>query len=89
MIQNDLLYSTKPVAILGGNDRQSHTNDKKAFNTDDNLKDREDKFRAQIDSKCVYFCDLGKKKFPKNLKISCTLQAEMKKLFEWEKKVIK
>ena len=50
----------------------------------------------QIDSKYVYriplkyFCDLGKINFPTkiDLKIHCTLETEMKKLFESKKKVM-
>ena len=95
MIEKDLLYSKKPVIISGNKDRRSHNNDNEAFRTDDNLEDREDKFAAQIDSKYVYRiplkyrCDLGKIKFPTkiDLKIGCTLQTNMKQLFESKKKV--
>ena len=94
MIQNYLLYSKKPVIIAGDNDRRIHNKDNKMLRTDENLEDREDKFGAQIDSKYVYrvplkhFCDLGKLNFPTkiDLKIRCTLQTEMKKLFEPKKK---
>ena len=63
--------------------------------TDDNLEDREDKFANQFDSKCMYMipltylCNLGKINFPTkiDLKIWCTLQTNMKQLFESRKKV--
>ena len=95
MIEKDLLYSKKTVIIPGNEDRRSHNNDNEAFRTYDNLEDREDKFAAQIDSKCVYriplkyLCDLGKINFPTkiDLKIRCTLQTDMNQLFESKKKV--
>ena len=70
-------------------------NNKEVYRTDDNLEDWQDKFGAQIDAKCVYnvlqkyFCDLGIKNFPAqiDLEIRCTVQKEMKKLFESKKKV--
>ena len=95
MIEKDLLYNTKPVIILGNEDRRSHNNDNEAFRNDNNLEDREDKFANQIDSKYVYriplkyLCDLGKRNFSTktDLKICCTLQTNMKQLFESKKKV--
>ena len=95
MIERYLLYSKKSVIILGNEDRRSHNNDNEAFRTEDNLKDREDKFVAQIDSKHVYrtplkyLCNLGKINFPTkiDLKIRCTLQTDMNQLFESKKKV--
>ena len=94
MIEKDLLYSKKPVIILGNEDRRSHNNDNKAFRTDANIEDREDKFASQIDSKYVYRiplklpCDLGKINFPTkiDLKIRCMMQTNMKKLFESKKR---
>ena len=79
---------------MGGNYRRIHNNDNEVYRTDNNLEDRQDKFVAQIDIKYVYsvplkyFCDLGKIDFSTkiNLKVSCTLQAEMKKLFESKRK---
>ena len=58
--------------------------------TDENLDERIEKFGVQIDDKYVYsiplkyFCGLGKINFPTkiDLKIRCTLETEMKKLFE-------
>ena len=94
IIEKDLLYSKKPVIIPGNEDRRSHNNDNEAFRTDDNLEDRGDKFANQIDSKYVYriplkyLCDLGKINFPTkiDLKIRCTLQTNMKQLFESKKR---
>ena len=79
---------------MGGNYRRIHNNDNEVYRTDNNLEDRQDKFVAQIDIKYVYsvplkyFCDLGKIDFSTkiNLKVRCTLQAEMKKLFESKRK---
>ena len=93
MIEKDLLYSKKTVIIPGNEDRRSHNNDMEAFRTNDNLEDREDKFAAQIDSKYVYrfpltyLCNLSKINFPNkiDLKIPCTLQTDMKQLFESKK----
>ena len=95
MIQNDLLYSKKPVIIVGGNDRRIHNNYNEVYRTDDNVEDQQDKFGAQIDTKYVYrvplkyFCNFGKIDIPTKieLKIRCTLQTEMKKLFQSEKKL--
>ena len=61
--------------------------------TDENLDERIEKFGVQIDDKYVYriplkyFCDLGKINFPTkiHLKIKCSLETEMKKLFETKK----
>ena len=89
MIQNDLLYSKKPVIIAGGNDKWIHNKDNEAFRTDDNLKEREDRFEAQINSKYVYraplkyFCDPGKTNFLTKI----FLKTKMKKVFESKKKV--
>ena len=94
MIQSDLWYSKNLVIIAGGNDIQIHNNVNEVYKTDFNLKDCQDKLGAQIDAKYLYreplkyFCDLGKINFPTkiDLKIRCTLQTEMKKLFESKKK---
>ena len=61
--------------------------------TDDNLDERIEKFDVQIDDECLYrislkyFCDLGKINFPTkiDLNIRCTLETEMKILFESQK----
>ena len=94
MIERDLLYRKKVVIIPGNEDRRSHKNDNDALRTDSNIEDRQDKFANQIDSKCVYriplqyICDLGKIIFPTkiDLKIRCTLQTNMKQLFESKKR---
>ena len=89
MIQNDLLYSKKPVIIAGGNDKWIHNKGNEAFRTDDNLKEREDRFEAQIDSKYVYraplkyFCDSDKTNFSTKI----FLKTELKKVFESKKRV--
>ena len=95
MIEKNLLHSKKPVIIPGNEDRRNHNNDNEAFRTDDNLKDCKDKFANQIDSKYVYriplkyLCNLRKINFPTkiDLEICCTLQTDMKQLFESKKKV--
>lgn len=87
MIQKDLLFSKMAVIYSVNSDRRSHSNDDATKRANDNMKDREDKFPVQIDSKYVYrtplkyFCDLGKINFPTkiDLKIHCTLETEMKK----------
>ena len=86
----------KPVISSGNEDRRSHTNDNDVNRTDPNLEDRENKFGAQIDTKYVnrvplkYFCDLEKINFPTkiDLEICCTLQTEMKKLFESKNRLL-
>ena len=90
MIQKDLLFSKKAVIYPGNSDKRSHNNDDATKRTDDNIEDRGDKFSVQIDLKYLcriplkYFCDLGKINFPTKIdvKISCTLETEMKRLFE-------
>ena len=90
MIEKDLLSSKKPVIIPGNEDRRSHNNNNEACRTDDNLEDRKDQLAAQIDLKYVYriplkyLCNLGKINFPTkiDLKIPCTLQTEIKQVFE-------
>ena len=64
--------------------------------TDENLDERIEKFGVQIDDKYVYriplkyFCRLTKINFPTkiDLKLRCTLETEVKKLFE-SKKMLK
>ena len=94
MIQNNLLHSKKTVIIIGVNDRRIHKNDNEVHRTDESLEDQQLKPGAQIDKKYVYrvplkcFCVLGKINFPTkiDLKIRCTLQTEMKKLFQSKKR---
>ena len=69
-------------------------NDNEVYRTDDNLEDQEDKFGTQIGTKYVsrvplkHFCDLEKVNVPIkiDLKIRCTLQTDIKRLFELKKK---
>ena len=90
IIQKDLLYSKKAVIYPANSDKRSHNNDNATKRTDDNIDDMEDKFSVQIDSKYVYriplkyFCDLGKINVPTKIdvKIRCTLETEIKRLFE-------
>ena len=96
MIQKYILFSKKVIIYLASSDRRSCSNDDAIKRTDDNIEDKEDKFAMQIGSKSVYriplkyFCDLGKINFPTkiDIKICCTLETEMKKLFESKKKVM-
>ena len=88
------MFSKKAVIDPAKSDRRSHNNNDATKRTDDNIEDREDKFAVQTDSKYVYkiplkyFCDLDKINFPTkiDLKICCTLETEMKRLFESKKK---
>ena len=88
--KNALLYGKKLAIIPSNEDTRSNNNDSEVFRTDDNLEDREDKFANQIDSKYVcrillkYLCNLDKINFPIkiDLKICCTMQTNMKQLFE-------
>ena len=102
IIETDLLYSKKRVIIQNNLDRRNHnlspanSNGEKMQVTDENLDERTEKFGVQIDDKYVYrihlkyFCDLGKINFLTkiDLKIRCTLETEMKNLFE-KKKMLK
>ena len=95
MIQNNLLFRIKAVIYPANSGRRSHNNDDSTKRTDDNIEDREVKVTVQIDSKYVYriplkyFCNLSKIIFPFkiDLKIRCSLETEMKKLFELKKKL--
>ena len=90
MIKKDLLLVKKAVIYPANSDRRSHNTDDAPKRTNDNIEDKEDKFAVQIDSKYMYriplkyFCDLGKTNLPTKigLKIRCTLETEMKRLFE-------
>ena len=93
MIQDDLLFSKKVVIYPANSDRRSHNNEDATKQTHNNIEDRQDKFAVQIDSKYVYriplkyFYDLGKINFPTKIELKnhCTLETEMKKLFEFKK----
>ena len=83
------------MLFTSNHDRKIHNSDNDAQRTNDNLEDRIGKISLQIDDKYVYrisatyFCELGKINFPTktDVKIRLTLETEMKKLFEWKKKV--
>ena len=83
-----------PLIIHGNEDRRSHTNTGVNMSIHDNLEEREEKIADQIDSKYVYrvplkfFWNLCKINFPTkiDLKILCTLQTNMKQLFESKKR---
>ena len=59
--------------------RRSHNNDDATKQTDDNIDDREDDLRC---SKINFATKI-------DLKIRCTLEMEMKKLFELKKKKLR
>ena len=94
MIQKDLLFSKKVVIYPANSNRRSHNIDDTTKRTDNNIEDREDKSAVQIDSKYMYrmplkyFSGLGKINFPTkiDLKICCTLETEIEKLFALKKK---
>ena len=94
MIKKDLLFSIKVVIYPANGDRRSHDNCNTALRTDANIKDRDDNFSVRLNSKYVYriplkyFRDLRKIDFPTkiDLKIRCTLETEMKRLFKSTKK---
>ena len=102
MIENDFLHSKRQVIIENNLDWRNHnlspasSNAEKQQLTDENLHERTEKFGVQIDDEYVYrvplkyFCNLGKINFPTkiDLKIRCTLQTGMEKLFE-SKKMLK
>ena len=82
------------VIYPANGDRRSHDNGNAALRTDANIKDRDDNFSVRLDSKykyripLKYFCDLRKIDFSTKieLKIRCTLETEMKRLFKLTKK---
>ena len=104
VIENDLLYSKEEVAIPYNLDRRIHGMVKDANNrvihnivrSDGNFGDREAKFRSQLKDKYVYriplkyICDIRKINFPTKtgMKIRLTLETDMKKLFESDKKLM-
>ena len=71
----------------------ANSNAEKKQVTDENLDERIEKFGVQVDDKYVYrtplkyCCDLGKINFPTkiDLKIRCTIETEVRKLFESKK----
>ena len=95
-IQKHFLCSKKSVVYPDNVDRRVHNSNDPNDITDDNIDDRIAKFANQLSSKFVYripiryFCDLGKINFPVkiDMKIRCTLETEMKNLFESKKKLL-
>ena len=93
-IQKHLLYSKKSVIYPDNADRRVYNSNDPDDITDNNIDERIAKFANQLNSKFIYripikyFCDLGKINFPvkNDLKIRCTLETEIKKLFESKKK---
>ena len=89
IIEKDILWRKKSVIILDVGTRRSHSDNAEKKRTNHNFEDRENKSVVQIDSKYVYrvplkyFWDLTKI----DLKICYTLQTQMEKLFESNKKV--
>ena len=89
------MFSKKAVIYLANCDRRNHSNDEASKRTDDNIEKRKDKFMVHIHSKYLYgiqlkyFCDFGRINFPAkiDLKLCCTLETEIKRLFESKKKV--
>ena len=89
------MYSQDPVVLTAGLDRRLHygTGNRTSVGTDTNFRDKEAKFRKQLQNKYVYrvpleyICDLGKISFPTkiNIKICLTLETNMNKLFESDK----
>ena len=104
VIENDLLYSKEEVVIPYNLERRFHGMVKDASNrvihnvvrSDGNFRDRESKFRNQLNDKYVYriplkyICDIGKINFPTkvDMKIRLTLETDMKKLFESNKSLM-
>ena len=93
VIQNDLLYSKKKVKLPDGEDRRKkHTpqNGDADERTDDNIDDRIQKFRTQLQNTYYYriplkyICDIGYVNTPIkfNTKWRLTFETNMSRLFE-------
>ena len=93
VIQNDLLYSKKKVKLPDGEDRRKkHTpqNGDADERTDDNIDDRIQKFRTQLQNNYYYriplkyICDIGYVNTPIkfNTKWRLTFETNMSRLFE-------
>ena len=93
VIENDLLYSKKKVTLPVGEDRRdNHTaaNEDADNRTDDNIDERIQKFRTQLQSTYYYriplkyICDIGYVNTPIkfNTKWRLTFEANMSRLFE-------
>ena len=95
-IEKDFLYSKKAVIFNSVNfNRRLHSSNTPADITDPNFTERVNKFANQPQLKYVYriplryLCDLDIIHFPIkiDLKILCTLETEMRKLFETKQRV--
>ena len=90
-----MLYSNKPVYLTDGNDRRLNNDNDLADRTDPNLTYRLKELKNHLAKKWVYkipllyFCDLGKVNFSINTdtRIKLTLERNLNKLFESNKKV--
>ena len=90
-----MLYSNKPVYLTGNNTRRLNNDNDFADRTDPNLTYRLKEFKNHLFKQWVYkipllyLCDLGKVNFAvnTNTKIVLTLERNMNKLFESNKKV--
>ena len=90
-----MLYSNKPVYLTGNNTRRRNNDDDAADRTDPNLTQRLKELKTHLFKQWVYkipllyLCDLGKVNFAEttNTKILLTLERNMNKLFESNKKV--
>ena len=90
-----MLYSNKPVYLTGNNTRRLNNDNDFADRTDPNLTYRLKEFKNHLFKQWVYkipllyLCDLGKVNFAvnTNTKIFLTLERNMNKLFESNKKV--
>ena len=90
-----MLYSNKPVYLTGNNKRRPNNDNDEADRTDPNLTYRLKELKSHLFKQWVYkipllyLCDLGKVNFAvtTNTKIVLTLERNMNKLFESNKKV--
>ena len=90
-----MLYSNKPVYLTGNNTRRLNNDNDFADRTDPNLTYQLKEFKNHLFKQWVYkipllyLCDLGKVNFAvnTNTKIVLTLERNMNKLFESNKKV--
>ena len=90
-----MLYSNKPLYLTGDNARWPNNDDDAADRTDPNLTYRIKELKAHLFKKWVYkipllyLCNLGKVNFAvkTDTKIAITLERNMDKLFESNKKL--
>ena len=94
-LRKTMLYVNNPVYITNNNERRSHNATTDADRSDPNLDFRIKTFAEILSSETVYripllyLCDLGKVNFSVNTdtRITITLQGNLNKLFESNKKV--